>query len=102
MEIVGNIMDADDIVLSTRNRNGTDVQVGTFKFMTTKPTSVIEVGLSEEQVKANMHVELRALVGSRITLQLEYVDSAYAGAQGQHKQFNGFRLFALPNNAKKA
>lgn len=102
MEIVGNIMDADDIVLSTRKRGDIDVQVGTFKFMTTKPTSVIEVGLSEDQVKGNMHVELKQLVGSRITLQLEYVDNAYAGAGGQHKQFNGFRLFALPNNVKKA
>ncbi|ATY81106.1 hypothetical protein CVS42_09920 [Aeromonas veronii] len=102
MEITGTIMDEADIILNTRKRNGQDVKVGTFKFTTTKPTAVIDVALSEEQVAANQHGELRGMVGSRITLQIEYVDNSYAGEGGQHKSFNGFRLFALPNNVKKA
>jgi len=95
MEIVGTILDADDIVLSTRKRNDIDVQIGTVKFMTTKPT------LSEEQVKANYHVELANMVGRKVNLQLEYVDNSYAGNGGLHKTFNGFRLFALPSPADK-
>lgn len=102
MEITGTIMDEADIILNTRKRNGQDVRVGTFKFTTTKPTAVIDVALSEDQVAGNQHVELRGMVGSRITLQIQYVDNSYAGEGGQHKSFNGFRLFALPNNVKKA
>lgn len=101
MEIVGTILDADDIVLSTRKRNDIDVQIGTVKFMTTKPTAVIEFSLSEDQVKANYHVELANMVGRKFNLQLEYVDNSYAGNGGLHKTFNGFRLFALPSPEKK-
>ncbi|MFM5742690.1 hypothetical protein ACET6W_08255 [Aeromonas veronii] len=101
MEIVGTILDADDIVLSTRKRNDIDVQIGTVKFMTTKPTAVIEFSLSEDQVKANYHVELANMVGRKVNLQLEYVDNSYAGNGGLHKTFNGFRLFALPSPEKK-
>ncbi|MFM4818382.1 hypothetical protein ACEUC8_17400 [Aeromonas veronii] len=97
MEIVGTILDADDITLSTRKRNNVDVQVGSVKFMTTKPTAVIEFSLSEDQIKSNYHVELAAMVGRKVTLQLEYVDNSYAGEGGQHKTFNGFRLFAIPS-----
>lgn len=101
MEIVGTILDADDIVLSTRKRSGVDVQVGTFKFTTTKPTAVLDVALNEDQVKSNMHVELAAMVGRKVTLQLQYVDNSYAGDGGMHKTFNGFRLFAIPSPAEK-
>ena len=101
MEIVGTILDADDITLKTRTRSGVESQVGSVKFTTTKPTAVIEFSLSEDQVKSNYHVELSSMVGRRITLQLEYVDNSFAGDGGMHKTFNGFRLFSIPSPAEK-
>ena len=99
MIVKGMIADIDDIAVDTRVYDGQAVKTGIFKLMTKKPTAVIDVKLSPDQLEAGVVEQLKKLEGKSLDWQLDFRAGAFGDGKNQHRQFHGFRLFQLPEGS---
>lgn len=104
MKIIAQILSATDIITATKQRDGRMVVTGTVKLLTTDPSQIIDVAITEEQVTAGYHSMLKTIAGKGPTeFMVEYRNGSFGDDNGRHRQFNGFRLVDLPatvHNAK--
>ncbi|WP_368165812.1 hypothetical protein [Aeromonas sp. R9-1] len=97
MKVQAMILSDADITTKTAERDGKSVITGKINLLVTEPTQTIEVGLSEEQIKAGFHTDLKKLVGFKpFECCIEYRNSTWGDEGGKHRSYNGFRLADLP------
>lgn len=98
MRVQAMILSLADITTQTRLTDGVSKVTGKINLLVTEPTDTIEVGLSEDQIKAGFHEQLKQLVGFKpFDVLIEYRNSSWGdGNTGQHRTYTGFRLVDLP------
>lgn len=103
MKIIAQILSGTDITTATKDRDGRKVTTGTVKLLTTDPSQIIDVAITEEQVTAGYHAMLKTIAGKGPTeFMVEYRNGSFGDDNGRHRQFNGFRLVDLPASVHNA
>lgn len=103
MKIIAQILSGTDITTATKDRDGHKVTTGTVKLLTTDPSQIIDVAITEEQVTAGYHAMLKTIAGKGSTeFMVEYRNGSFGDDNGRHRQFNGFRLVDLPASVQNA
>ena len=97
MKIIAQILSNTDITTTTKDRDNRKVTTGLVKLLCTDPSQIIDVAITEEQVTAGYHAQLKTIVGKGPTeFMVEYRNGSFGDDNGRHRQFNGFRLVDLP------
>ncbi|WP_087021003.1 hypothetical protein [Thaumasiovibrio subtropicus] len=103
MQIKGIILDDEDIEMrsSTNPQTGEVSNKGSFKLQVMKPSQILTVNVTTQQVKSGFLDELKKAVGLPLEYFIEFTESKFAGDKGQHVSFTGMRLFKLPEMKAK-
>lgn len=97
MKVQAMILGHADITTKTTNKDGLDVVTGSVKLLVSDPSQIIDVSITEDQIKAGDHTKLKELVGRGFhEYAIEWRDSSWGDNSGRHRTYSGFRLVSLP------
>ncbi len=99
MKITGRIEDLSDIKIKDKpDRNTGEVtKVATIRFLTTKPSQLIDVQISADLMGDGKTLAyLKQSIEKKIDLSLEFKEMAFAGEDNKFVGIKGFYLYESP------
>lgn len=103
MKIEALLMDAEDVQVTQSVNPQTQRTEAKcrFKLMTSKPTAVIDVSLTPDQIQTGAIQAVQACAGKKLMWEIEFRNSSFGDEKtNMHRSFTGFRLFSVPELAK--